>query len=162
MRDAARPRKPKPNTKQRSGSRRSLRLRRSISPTFIGRRRGADGEGVLRAAIAASPKDAGLHYALGLALIRLKRSGDALTELQKAAELAPKNVHYAYVYGIALNSTGQSDQARKTLADAVARHPHNREILTALVQISQQAGDLDSALRYAESLATLTPNDENL
>jgi hypothetical protein len=44
----------------------------------------------------------------------------------------------------------------------VARHPHNREILTALVQISQQAGDLDSALRYAESLATLTPNDENL
>jgi Flp pilus assembly protein TadD len=129
---------------------------------FIGRRRGAVGEVVLRAAIAASPKDAGLHYALGLALIRLKRSGDALTELQKAAKLAPENVHCANVYGIALNSTGQSDQARKTLADAVARHPHNREILTALVQIGQQAGDLDSALRYAESLATLTPNDENL
>jgi Flp pilus assembly protein TadD len=63
---------------------------------------------VLRAAIAASPKDAGLHYALGLALIRLKRSGDALTELQKAAELAPENVHCANVYGIALNSTGQA------------------------------------------------------
>jgi tetratricopeptide (TPR) repeat protein len=75
---------------------------------FIGRRRGAVGEVVLRAAIAASPKDAGLHYALGLALIRLKRSGDALTELQKAAKLAPENVHCANVYGIALNSTGQA------------------------------------------------------
>jgi Flp pilus assembly protein TadD len=40
--------------------------------------RDADGEVVLRAAIAASPKDAGLYYALGLALIRLKRSDSAL------------------------------------------------------------------------------------
>jgi predicted CXXCH cytochrome family protein len=124
--------------------------------------RDADGEVVLRAAIAASPKDAGLHYALGLALIRLKRSNGGLTELQKATELAPENAHYAYVYGVALNSTGQSDEARKTLANALARNPDNREILTALVQISQQAGDLASALRYAESLASLTPNDQNL
>ena len=116
----------------------------------------------MRSAIAASPKDAGLHYALGLALIRLKRSDGALAELQKAAELAPENAQDAYVYGVALNSTGHSDEARKTLVNALARHPDNRETLTALVQITQQAGDLDSALRYAESLASLTPNDQNL
>src|SRR5208282_468397 len=124
--------------------------------------RDVDGEVVLRAAIAASPKDAGLHYALGLALVRLKRSDDALAELQKAAELAPENEHYAYVYGVALNSTGHSDEARNILANALTRHPDNREILTALVQINQQAGDLVLALRYAESLASLTPNDQNL
>jgi hypothetical protein len=60
------------------------------------------------------------------------------------------------------NSTEPSDEVRKTLADTLARHPDNREILTALVQISQQAGDLVSALQYAESLAGLTSNDQNL
>ena len=51
---------------------------------------------------------------------------------------------------------------REILADALTRHPDNREILTALVQISQQAGDLVSALRYAENLVSVTPNDQNL
>ena len=69
-----------------------------------------------------SPKDAGLHYALGLALVRLKRSGDALAELRQAAELAPDSAQNAYVYAIALNSTGRGDEALKTLADALARH----------------------------------------
>ena len=124
--------------------------------------RDADGEVVLRAAIVASPTDAGLHYSLGLALIRLKRSEGALEELRKATELAPENAHDAYVYGVALNSTGHSDEARNILADALTRHPDNREILTALVQISQQAGDLVSALRYAENLVSVTPNDQNL
>ena len=43
--------------------------------------RDAEGEGVLRAAIAASPRDAGLHHALGLTLTRLKRPDEALGEL---------------------------------------------------------------------------------
>ena len=37
--------------------------------------RDGDGEAALRAAIAASPQDAGLHHALGLALTRLKQAG---------------------------------------------------------------------------------------
>ena len=124
--------------------------------------RDGDSEAVLRAALAASPKDAGLHYALGLALVRLKRSGDALVELRQAAELAPDNVRDSYVYAVALNSTGHSDEALKTLADALARHPDNREILTALIQINEQAGDLASALRYAERLAALAPEDQDV
>ena len=49
--------------------------------------RDADGESVLRTALVASPQDAGLHYALGLNLVRLKRSDEALVELHKAAQL---------------------------------------------------------------------------
>ncbi len=116
----------------------------------------------MRTALAVSPKDAGLHYALGLALVRLKRSDDALAELRQAAELAPESAQNVYVYAIALNSTGRGSEALKTLADALARHPDNREILTALVQINQQAGDLRSALTYAERLAALTPDDQDL
>ncbi len=124
--------------------------------------RDSDGEATLREAIADSPKDAGLHYALGLALIRLKRSSDALGELRQAAELAPDSAQNAYVYAIALNSTGRRDEALKTLTDALARHPDNRQILTALAQINQQAGDLWSALTYAERLAALAPDDTDL
>ncbi len=124
--------------------------------------RDSEGEAALRAALAVSPKDAGLHYALGLALIRLKRSGEAIGELRQAAELAPENAQNAYVYAIALNSSrpfrrGAEDARRR------ARPPSdNREILTALVQINQQDGDLASALTYAEKLAALTPDDADL
>ncbi len=138
----------------------ALKLAPEFAPAAVNladlyRQTGRDGEGeaALRAALAVSPKDAGLHHALGLALIRLKRSGEAIGELRQAAELAPENAHSAYVYAIALDSSGHSDEALKTLADALARHPMNGEILTALVQINQQAGDLASALAYAERLA---------
>ncbi len=67
----------------------------------------------------------------------------------------------SYVYAVALNSTGHSDEALKTLAGALARHPDNREILTALIQINEQAGDLASALRYAERLAAVAPEDQD-
>ncbi len=147
----------------------ALKLAPQFAPAAVNladlyRQTGRDGEGesALRAALALTPKDAGLHYALGLALIRLKRSGDALAELRRAAELAPDSAQNAYVYAIALNSAGRGDEALKTLADALARHPDNREILTALVQIDQQAGDLASALKYAERLAALAPNDQEL
>ncbi|MEA3158185.1 MAG: hypothetical protein QOK44_5774 [Betaproteobacteria bacterium] len=45
--------------------------------------RDREGEGVLRAAVAGSPRDAGLHYSLGLVLTRLKRPADALAELAR-------------------------------------------------------------------------------
>jgi len=121
--------------------------------------RDADGEAVLRAALAASPRDAGLHHALGLALIRRKKYADALDELKQAAELAPDNAHNSYVYAVALNSTGHGRAALKILASALDKRPDNPELLTALVQMSEQAGDLAAALSYAERLSALSPND---
>ncbi len=124
--------------------------------------RDAEGEKTLSAAIAVAPKDAGLHYALGLTLVRLKRSGEALGEFKQAAELAPENAQNAYVYAVALNSSGQPDQALKTLGEALARHPGNIQILTLLVELSQQQNDLAAALRYAERLAAIEPDDADL
>ena len=83
----------------------------------------ADGEASLRAALVVSPKDAGLHYALGLALIRLKRPEDALGELRQAAKLAPENAQNSYVYAVALNSVGRSAEARQVLRRRLAPMP---------------------------------------
>ena len=124
--------------------------------------RDADGEAALRDGLKASPNDAGLHHALGLNLIRLKRTPEALGELKLAAALAPDNPRNAYVYAVALNSTGHSAEAIRTLAAALEKHPENRELLIALVQMDQEAGDLAGALAYAERLAAIAPEDKNL
>ena len=121
--------------------------------------RDADGQNVLRTAIAASPRDAGLHHALGLALTRLKQPRDALEEFRRAAEIEPDRARYAYVYAVALHSAGQVDEAAIVLKKALEQHPSDRDILVALIHFNRDAGDIASALSYAERLAPLAPND---
>jgi predicted CXXCH cytochrome family protein len=124
--------------------------------------RDAEGESVLRAAIAASPRDAGVHHALGLTLTRLKRPDDALEELRHAAELDPDRARYAYVYGVALHSAGRGGDAMTVLRENLARHPADRDTLLALVTFNRDAGDIVSALGYAEQLNRIAPADPNL
>jgi predicted CXXCH cytochrome family protein len=125
-------------------------------------RRDGEGESVLRVAIAASPRDAGLHHALGLTLTRLKRPDDALEELRRAAELDPERSRYAYVYGVGLHSAGRGGDATAVLKENLARHPADRDTLLALVTFNRDAGDVVSALEYAERLARIAPDDPNL
>src|SRR5262249_18310756 len=81
----------------------ALRLSPQFAPAAINladlyRASGRDDDAlkVLRDSIAVMPQDPGLHYALGLALVRQKKSDEALAELRRAAELAPDRSHYAY------------------------------------------------------------------
>jgi predicted CXXCH cytochrome family protein len=147
----------------------ALRLNPQFAPAAINladlyRQNSRDGEGenVLRGALAASPRDAGLHHALGLALTRLKRPDDALAELQRAAELEPGRARYAYVYAVALNSAGRGDAAMTVLKENLARHPGDRDTLSALVGLRRDARDFPAALEYAERLAVIAPGDISL
>jgi tetratricopeptide (TPR) repeat protein len=124
--------------------------------------RDADAESVVRKAIEASPKDAGLHHALGLALVRLKRQDEALAELARAAELEPDRARYAYVYAVALDSGGRRGDAIQALKDNLARHPGDRDTLSALVSFNRDAGDVPASLTYAEQLAKIEPNNAEL
>ena len=49
----------------------------------------ANSETALRTAVVASPRDAGLHYSLGLTLVRLKRPDEATDEFHRAMDLEP-------------------------------------------------------------------------
>jgi predicted CXXCH cytochrome family protein len=124
--------------------------------------RDADAESVLRKAIEASPQDAGLRHGLGLTLVRLKREDAALAELARAAELEPDRARYAYVYAVALDSSGRRGDAIQVLKDNLARHPEDRDTLSALIGYSRDQGDLSAALDYAEQLARLEPNNVEL
>jgi predicted CXXCH cytochrome family protein len=124
--------------------------------------RDADAESVLRKALQASPRDAGLHHALGLTLVRLKRQDEAIAELARAAELEPTRARYAYVYAIGLDSTGRRAEAIQALKDNLARHPADRDTLSALVSFNRDARDFASALLYAEQLLQADPNNAEL
>jgi tetratricopeptide (TPR) repeat protein len=146
-----------------------LRLSPQYAPAAINladlyRQTGRDGdaEGVLRAAIASSAHDAGLHHSLGLTLTRQKRSDEALSEFRVATELEPERLRYAYVFAVALHTSGYVDESVRVLKESLVRHPDDRDTLLALVTFNRDAGDIVSALQYAEQLNRLAPNDRDL
>ena len=122
----------------------------------------SEGESVMRAAVALTPNDAGLHHALGLVLVRLKQSDEALEELHRAVELDPNQPRYAYVYAVGLHSAGRTGEAMAALKESLARHPVDRDTLLALISFSRDAGDVSTALHYAEQLLKIDPTNREV
>lgn len=122
----------------------------------------SEGESVLRAAVALTPNDAGLHHALGLVLVRLKQSDEALEELHRAVELDPNQPRYVYVYAVGLHSAGRTGEAMAALKENLARHPVDRDTLLALISFSRDAGDVSTALHYAEQLLKIDPTNREV
>lgn len=146
----------------------ALRLDPNFVPTLIDladlyRMRGMDQQGVplLRQAITVEPGNADAHHALGLLLVR-QRDPSAMDELRQANALAPDNARYAYVYAVALHSSGSAAPAMTLLEQTHQRHPTNRDVLGALISFSQQKGDAQTVLRYAQELLALEPGNVQL
>jgi Tfp pilus assembly protein PilF len=122
--------------------------------------RDAEGEVVLREAIALASDSAEAHHALGLLLVRQRRLADALPFLMRADELRPENPRFGYVYGVALHEAGDTSSALRVLARTHERHPAGRDVLVALTTIARDHGDLAAAHRWADALCALAPDDE--
>ncbi len=124
--------------------------------------RDADGEKTLRQALELDPRNATAQHALGLLLVRQKRLPEALTALAEAARLGSDNPRYGYVYAVALNGTGQQPKAIQELEAVLAKHPNDRDTLTALVAFQRDAGNRDAARGYARRLVALEPDNPHL
>lgn len=147
----------------------AIRLDPSFSPAAINlsdlyRQLGRDdrGELVLRDGLSKSEKDASLHHALGLTLVRRKQTDAALEELRQAVMLEPGQSRYAYVYAIGLNSAGRRDDALAVLKANLLQHPSDRDTLSAAISLSREGGDFAAALDYAERLGRLLPDDRGI
>jgi len=119
--------------------------------------REAEGESVLRDVLKQAPGGAAAHHALGLVLVRSKRMPEAMAELETAARLAPESARYGYVYAVALNETRGPKPATEALLRVLARHPYDRETLSALVTYARAQKNPGQALLYARRLAGLDP-----
>jgi predicted CXXCH cytochrome family protein len=148
----------------------ALKRARSIDPAFVPasvnladlyRSQGRDdaAASILREALARTPQDPSLLYALGLVLVREHRTREAIESLGAAARRGPGDPRHGYVYAVALHDAGRRQQALRELASVLRRHPYDRDSLAAGVAFHREAGDLRSALRCAEQLAALDPQD---
>ena len=117
------------------------------------------GEPLLRRAIEAAPEQAPAHHALGLLLARQGRTAEAVDALRRAAGLDPGNLRFGYVYAVALHSAGRPTQAITELESVHTRHPADREVLAALAMFNRDAGHIDAAIRFAERLVAVAPDD---
>ena len=125
--------------------------------------REVEGETVLRAALVASPQDA--RPALRARPQSCAGSSEPtrrLPNLGRASELDPGQARYGYVYAVALHSAGRGSEAVTALKDNLARHPNDRDTLSALISFSRESGNIGSALEFAEKLKNVVPDEPGL
>ena len=99
-------------------------------------------ERVLRAGLAALPRSALLHHALGLSLMRQRRAASALEELGRAAALDPQDARFAYVYALALESVARTREARLVVERAMKANPDDADLKSTLARL-RNAANLD-------------------
>ncbi len=125
------------------------------------RAQGRDPEALLELerGLAQAPENAALHFARGLARVRLGDAQAAIGDLRQAVRLAHDERRYSYVLAIALNSAGDADAAIAVLDRVLQRWPENRELLVARTAILRDTGRLEAAAAAAEHLLALYPAD---
>jgi tetratricopeptide (TPR) repeat protein len=135
-----------------------------INRADLYRLRGQDDKSIdeLSAGLRLDANDAALTHAMGLALVRGGEAGKALEYLSKAAELAPDNIRYSYVHAIAMHSLSKTDEALEVLRSIYDRHPADFDTAWALATISRDAGNIEQARQYAQALAEIYPDAENV
>jgi predicted CXXCH cytochrome family protein len=137
-----------------------------FAPTYVNladlyRRQGREGEAeqVLRRGIELEPSEPSLKHALGLSLVRSGQLDQALPLLREASEQGTGEPLYAYVYGVALHSSGSPDAGLDELENVHERFPGYAPVLFALATMHRDAGDIESAREYGNSLLEVSPGD---
>src|SRR5262249_13214847 len=90
------------------------------------------------------------------------RALDSSVLTRPSTNCEPDRARYAYVCAVALHSGGRTANAITVLEESLARHPSDRDTLMALVSFHREVKDIDSALKYAEQLAPIIPEDKDL
>ena len=106
----------------------------------------------LEQGIALNQKDASLWFSLALLEVREDNGEAALRALEKAASLEETPGYYHYVYAVAQHDQGRHAEAMATLKAANRVAPGQPNVIAALMQYSQRAGDLQAARRYQAEL----------
>ena len=97
-------------------------------------------------------EDASLWFSLALLEVREGNGKAALAALEKAASLEDTPSYYYYVYAVAQHDQGRHTEALATLKATNRAAPGQPNVLIALVQYSQLAGDMQAAQRYQTEL----------
>ena len=106
----------------------------------------------LETGIQLNDSDASLWFSLALLEVREGNGEVALAALEKAASLEETPSYYHYVYAVAQHDQGRPTEALATLKATNRAAPGQPNVLAALMQYSQLAGDMQAAQRYQAEL----------
>ena len=109
----------------------------------------------LESGIQLNKEDASLWFSLALLEVREGNGEAALGALEKAASLEETPSYYHYVYAVAQHDQGSPTAALTTLKATNRAAPGQPNVLAALMQYSQLAGDMQAAQRYQTELRNL-------
>jgi tetratricopeptide (TPR) repeat protein len=139
---------------------RNIPARVNLADLYRGLGREADAERLLTEAIQIDPQAAEPQHALGLLLVRTNRRQPAMIWLKRAYDLQPQAARYGYVYAVALADAGRRPEAIRLLVKLQQRHPADGDILVALASLEERQGNVSRALRWAEKLLLVRPDDQ--
>ena len=106
----------------------------------------------LERGIQLNQEDASLWFSLALLEVREGNGEAALAALEKAASLEETPSYYHYVYAVAQHNQGSLAEAMAMLKATNRAAPGQPNVLAALMQYSQLAGDMQAAQRYQTEL----------
>ncbi|RWY73876.1 tetratricopeptide repeat protein [Rhizobium leguminosarum] len=111
-------------------------------------------------AIQMAPDRADLRYGHALSLVRKQALPEAIAELEEAVRLDPPNSRYKTTFAVALDSAGRTGDALDRLGGwATGGDP---DIIGLALQYSLKLRRLPEALKHAEDLARLRPQDPQI
>ncbi|MGO8036240.1 tetratricopeptide repeat protein [Rhizobium leguminosarum] len=111
-------------------------------------------------AIAMAPARADLRYGHALSLVRRQALTEAITELEEAVRLDPQNPRYKTTFAVALDSARRTEEALGRLDGWAAGG--DADIIGLALQYSLKLRHLPEALKHAEALARLRPQDPQI
>ncbi|MEH7900901.1 multiheme c-type cytochrome [Rhizobium laguerreae] len=111
-------------------------------------------------AIGIAPERADLRYGHALSLVRKQALAEAITELAEAVRLDPQNSRYKTTLAVALDSAGRTEEALDRLDGWAAGG--DADVIGLALQYSLKLRRLPEALRHAEDLARLRPEDQQI
>jgi tetratricopeptide (TPR) repeat protein len=94
------------------------------------------------------PKNAELHYALGLWCVRQNDHVNGTQELKKAFDIDPANATVTYGYAVSLFSAGKVPDAIRILENFLTKNGNNTTILDGLISICQDQKLAGEANKY--------------
>lgn len=136
--------------------------RLNLAQLYVKMQRYGDAEQILRDGIKRVPAQGQLHYSLGLLLAEEKNISEAVVALSRAVKLIPQNGHMRYNYALALQQLGERKKAEQQLILAQRTAPLDESILYALAIFYSQDHKWSQAIKWAEKLQHLHPNEPDI
>ncbi|MGB0588381.1 MAG: tetratricopeptide repeat protein [Myxococcota bacterium] len=111
------------------------------------------------AAIAVLPKDAELHYLMGMALSAQRQDSSALRALRVALEIQPTNTKARFELGLVALRRGRHGEAADAFEETLRREPGNKAALQNLIKARVDGGNQDGALEALGRMHARYPSD---